>query len=118
MMITNYLKSLIITSLTILLGSLLITLFNYFNILNGLLLEIIESIIPIIAIFVGSYLIGKSSSKKGYIEGIKYSSIWVLIFLIINIIAKNINLLDFVYFIIMILFSALASMIGINRKKE
>lgn len=116
-MIINYLKSLAITSSIILISSILLTIFNYFNILNGTTLRIIEILIPIIAIFIGSFFIGKASSKKGYIEGIKYSIIWIVILLIINLLAKDIKLNDIIYFLLIILTSTSASMLGINRKK-
>ncbi|MGM9881944.1 MAG: TIGR04086 family membrane protein [Bacilli bacterium] len=116
-MLINYLKSLVWTSAIILIGTIFITIFNYFNILTGTPMQIVEILIPIIAIFIGGYMIGKASSKKGYIEGLKYSAIWVIIFLIINLIAKDVKLGDFIYFLLLILSSVLSSMIGINRKK-
>jgi len=117
-MITKYLKSLVVTSIIILISTIVITILNYFNIINGTILKVIEAIIPIISIIIGAYLIGKSSTKKGYIEGIKYSTIWILILLIINLITKNTNLFDLLYFITIIFFSIISSSIGINRKKN
>ena len=113
----NYLKSMVYTLSIILISTIIITIFNYFNILNGIVLKVIMLLIPIIGIFVGSFKIGKVSSKKGYIEGIKYSIIWIVIFLIINILAKDIKLNDIIYFLLIILTSTSASMLGINRKK-
>ena len=84
-MLMNYLKS-FIWSLGIFLSSIIIlTIFNYFNILNGTILKVLELFIPLISIFIGSYKLGKTSNQKGYIEGLKYSGIWVIIFLIFNI---------------------------------
>ena len=117
-MITNYFKSLVITSSIILVGTTIITIFNYFNMLNGNLLRIFESLIPIIAIFIGSFLIGKASSRKGYIEGLKYSGIWIIIFLIINLVTKDIKIWDFIYFLLLAFFGAISAMIGINYKKK
>ena len=79
-MLMNYLKS-FIWSLGIFLSSIIIlTIFNYFNILNGTILKVLELFIPLISIFIGSYKLGKTSNQKGYIEGLKYSGIWVIIF--------------------------------------
>ncbi len=117
-MLTNYLKSLVITGSIIIGSAIIMTIFNYFNILNGTALKIIEILIPIIAIFSGGYLIGKVSSKRGYIEGIKYGAIWIIILLIFNLIIKDTTLFDFIYFLILLLFSTLASMIGINKKSK
>lgn len=115
-MIIRYLKSITWSLSIILVSTIIITIFNYFNILSGTILKIFEIIIPIIAIFIGSYLIGKSSVKKGYIEGLKYGGIWILILLLCNLITKNTALGDFIYFLILLLASVGASMIGINRK--
>lgn len=114
----NYLKSMICTLGTILIGTILLTIFNYFNILNGTLLKIIMLIIPIIGIFIGSFKIGKISSKKGYIEGLKYGVIWIILLLIINLIIKNFNITSIIYYLILIFISIIASVLGINKRKN
>lgn len=116
-MLMNYLKS-FIWSLGIFLSSIIIlTIFNYFNILNGTILKVLELFIPLISIFIGSYKLGKTSNKKGYIEGLKYSGIWVIIFLIFNIITKNITLIGILYLILIILIGVFASILGINKRR-
>ena len=79
-MIMNYLKSLLWCFGILIISSIIITIFNYFNVINGIVLKIIFLIIPIISIFIGSYRLGKLSNEKGYIEGIKYGLIWVILF--------------------------------------
>ena len=113
----NYLKSMIYTLSSILIGTILITILNYFNILNGITLKIIMLLIPIIGLFIGSYKIGKLSTKKGYIEGLQYGSIWIILLLIINLIIKNFDLTSIIYYIILLLISMTASALGINKKK-
>ena len=116
-MLINYLKS-FIWSLGIFLSSIIIlTIFNYFNILNGTILKVLELFIPLISIFIGSYKLGKTSNQKGYIEGLKYSGIWVIIFLIFNIITKNITLIGILYLILIILIGVFASILGINKRR-
>lgn len=116
-MLMNYLKS-FIWSLGIFLSSIIIlTIFNYFNILNGTILKVLELFIPLISIFIGSYKLGKTSNQKGYIVGLKYSGIWVIIFLIFNIITKNITLIGILYLILMILIGVFASILGINKRR-
>ena len=67
-MLMNYLKS-FFWSLGIFLSSIIIlTIFNYFNILNGTILKVLELFIPLISIFIGSYKLGKTSNQKGYID--------------------------------------------------
>ena len=115
-MIINYLKSMIWTLGIIIVCSFIITIFNYFNIINSNILKIIFLFISIIGIFIGSYKIGKVSNQKGYINGIKYGSIWVILFLIINLIIKSFTLLSIVYFVILMFISILGSILGINNK--
>ncbi len=113
----KYLKSSIYT-LCILLGcAIIITILNYFNILMGNVLKITELLIPIISIFVGSYILGKNSNNKGYIEGIKYGSIWILLFLVINIIFSNFVYISLIYYFALLVISILASIIGINKRR-
>lgn len=117
-MLMNYLKS-FIWSLGILLSSIIIlTIFNYFNILNGTILKVLELFIPIISIFIGSYMLGKTSSQKGYIEGLKYSGIWIIIFLLFNIITKNLSLIGILYLVILVLTGVFGSILGINKKRH
>ena len=110
----NYLKSMLYSIIFILGGLLIITVLNYFNILNGSPLSIIRSII---GIFIGSFRLGKASNKKGYIEGLKYSAIWIFIFLVFNIILSNFSVCSIIYYILLILISVIGSILGINRKK-
>lgn len=114
----KYLKSSIYT-LCILIGStIIITILNYFNILMGNVLKITELLIPIISIFIGSYILGKNSNNKGYIEGLKYGMAWIILFLIINLISKNFTYLSLIYYLILIIIAIVSSIIGINRRKN
>lgn len=114
----KYLKSSIYT-LCILIGStIIITILNYFNILMGNILKITELLIPIISIFIGSYILGKNSNNKGYIEGLKYGMAWIILFLIINLISKNFTYLSLIYYLILIIIAIVSSIIGINRRKN
>ena len=85
-MIMNYLKSLLWCFGILIISSIIITIFNYFNVINGIVLKIIFLIIPITSIFTSSYRLGKLSNEKGYIEGIKYVLIWVILFVVISLI--------------------------------
>lgn len=114
----TYLKSMLYSIGTILIGAIIITILNYFNILTGTLLKIISLLIPIIGIFVGSYKIGKMSNKKGYIEGLKYGTIWSLLLLILNLILKSFTVSSLLYLVILILISMFAGVLGINRKSN
>lgn len=114
----KYLKSSIYT-ISILVGSaIIITILNYFNILMNTPLKIVELLIPIVSLFVGGYIIGMNSNNKGYIEGLKYSTIWVLLFLVISLIIKSFTFTSLIYYFILIIIGIISSIIGINRKKN
>lgn len=116
-MIKNLLKSLLYFFGFILLSNVLITLLNYFNILQNSVIDILKFIIPILGLFVISYLLGQKSIKKGYLEGLKLGGIIIFTFLIITLILKSFNFKVIIYYLILLLSSVLGSMIGINRKK-
>ena len=50
----------------LLVGTLVLTLFNYFNIINSKVISIMKFILPVISMFISSYRLGKLSDKKGY----------------------------------------------------
>ena len=75
----NYLKSMVYTLSIILISTIIITIFNYFNILNGIVLKVIMLLIPIIGIFVGSFKIGKVSSKKGEKARASEPGLWMIL---------------------------------------
>lgn len=115
-MLINYLKSFILSLIIFLSSIIILTILNYFNIVSGIILKVLELLIPLISIFIGSYKLGKTSNQKGYIEGLKYSSIWISIFLLFNIITKNLTPIIILYLLLIILISVLSSILGINKK--
>jgi len=114
----NYLKSVAWTAGVILISTIIITLLNYFNILNGTPLKIIHLIIPLVAVFIGSYKLGKTCNTKGYIEGLKYGILWIIVLIISNLLTKSLTWITSIYMIILILLSMFSSILGINRKKK
>lgn len=114
-MIMNYLKSLLWCFGILIISSIIITIFNYFNVINGIVLKIIFLIIPIISIFIGSYRLGKLSNEKGYIEGIKYGLIWVILFAVICLICKVFDWTSIIYYFILLL---ILFIVSINKEKE
>ena len=118
-MIKKYLISYAYTLGIIIIGTFLITLLNSFNLLSSNVANTIMLIIVIASIFIGSFLLGKKSNKKGYLEGIKYSAILIFLLVIINLLfIKVFEIKSLVYFLIIIVSSAFGSMIGINKKRN
>lgn len=118
-MIKNYLISLAWTMLLILGLTLLLTIFNYFNIINNNITNALKLIIPIISIIIGSYKLGKRSNQKGYLEGIKFGSVFLILTIIFNLIVKsNFEWKNIIFYIIIILSSMIGAMIGIQKNKD
>lgn len=118
-MIINYLKNLGYVFISIFITTIIITLLNYFGILKETPLKILSIISMIISILIGSYLTGKKANKKGYLEGIKFGSIIIVIVLLLNLILfKNeFNLINILYYLLLLFTSTIGSMIGIMRKQ-
>lgn len=117
----NYLKKLGITigimALILFIATFFITTLNYFNLISGSFLSILEILIMIITLFTGGFLIGKNSKAKGWLEGLKVGAINIFIYFIINIIfIKEISFKVLLYYIILIICSILGGMIGISKK--
>ena len=102
----------------IILGStLIITILNYFNIMNNKTISTIKFVIPMLSIIISSYRLGKFSEKQGYLEGLKLGGIIIFIFIILVILLDKLEIRSMIYYGIMLLTSIISSMIGINRKK-
>ncbi|MDD2435842.1 MAG: TIGR04086 family membrane protein [Bacilli bacterium] len=98
--------------------TLLITLFNYFNILSYKVVVVFKIIIPVLSLFVGGFILGKKSSNKGWLEGLKYGILVIVIFSIINYIflKTGFKIQDLIYYLILIMSGTFGSMVGISNK--
>lgn len=115
-MIKNYLKSYLYLILSIISLSIILSILNYFT--NKPLL-ILKTIIPIISISISSIILGKNSKEKAYLEGIKYSTIFLILISIIKLIFKNpFTIKTIILYILIIITSIISSTIGIHLKKE
>lgn len=113
-------KALLTSLLIILILSFIITLLNYINLFNLNIVNAFSYITPFIALFIGGLAMGKSSLNKGWLEGIKFGIICVIIFIMFNYLAFDsfFNISNIILYIITIISSILGSMIGINIKKN
>lgn len=119
----SYLKKyglrLFYTFLFLFLSFAFITMLYYFNIINENFYKIFKIIILIINIFISSFILGKKANAKGYLEGIKLSSLTILLFLLFSfILNKPLKLRILIYYLIIIITATLGGMLGINRKKS
>ena len=113
-------KSLGISLAFLLLITLLITIFNYIGIIGLKIVTSFSYITPFISIFIGSILLGKTSNNKGWLEGIKYGLICIVIFFIFNYLVFDsvVNISYIFLYIITLIASVLGGMVGINLKKD
>ena len=108
----------IIGSLLIL--TLLIYFFNYFNLFSNGLVSTFKIIIPIISLFAGGFFIGKKSSKKGWLEGLKLSLIFTIILILFNLLGlgNKLELKNILYYLIIIISCMFGGMLGINKNNS
>lgn len=119
----KYLKkisiSFLITIVSLLLLLFLVTIFNYFDLFNYKITNVLIIIVPILALIFGGLYIGKNTTKRGYLEGLKLGLIFIFIIVIINLILKeNINLKDIIFYLVLLSSSIFGSMVGINMQKK
>lgn len=120
----NYIKKLGISILWVISFFLsltfIISLFNYFNIINDKIVEIVKILIPITSIFIGGLKIGKNSKNKGWLEGLKLGLIFVIFIVIFNFLALDVKfeLKNIIFYIILTISCILGSMIGIMKKSK
>lgn len=119
----NYLKNLGVALLFIvsfILGLTFIgTLLNYIGLFNNTVIKIVKVIIPVLSMFVGGFIIGKKQGKKGWLEGLKLSLIFLVILTLFNYLGLNskFSLKSVIYYIILIISTIFGSIIGVNRFK-
>lgn len=96
----------------------IVTLLSYFNIIGSKVLSILEITILCLSLFVGGFIIGKKSLKKGYLEGLKLSGIFLIILLLFNFLAfdQTFKISDLIFYLIITLSSIFGSTLGINKK--
>ena len=108
-----------LTILIIFGGAIITTLLEYFTNNTQVLINVLKIITILLSIFIPTFILGKKSERKGYLEGLKYGTILIVLSLILNIIFKTkFNFDIIIYFIIMLVSAMLGSMMGINFKKN
>ena len=116
--IKNYLVAIGYFLLVVVVFAIILTIFNYYDIVTSKLFKIIKVLIPSLALFIGGYKVGNSANKKGYIEGIKLSIIIIVMLFMFSYLGFNVtfNVSLILYYIILIISSVLGAMVGINKK--
>lgn len=116
-MLKNYLKYFSILLISIIIPIFILTIFNYFEIINNT--NILKLIITLISIFINSFFLGKNSKSKGYIEGLKFGIIFIIFITLFNLILVNkFSLKIIIYYLLILITSMVGSTIGINKKND
>lgn len=104
----------------LLLFTLFITFFNYFNMIGKKTVTILEIIGPILTLFVGGFLVGKESKQKGWLEGLKLALIFIILIVLFNYLGlkNHLEMKNLIYYLILTITCMFGSMIGINKNGE
>lgn len=99
--------------------TLIVTLFHYLSWINSKTLSILEIMIPLIAMILGGFTIGKRSQQKGWLEGLKLALIFLIVLVLFQYLGLKVTFsFKMILFYLMLIVSCmLGSMIGINRRK-
>lgn len=116
--VKNYLIAIGYFLLVVAVFAIILTIFNYYDIVTNKLFKVVKVLIPSLALFIGGYKVGNNANKKGYIEGIKLSLIVIVLLFMFSYLGFNasFSISLILYYIILIISSMLGAMIGINKK--
>lgn len=115
-MLKKYLKSYLYLFGFIFIFTLIVSIINYFFIIPT---KLIKLLIPIISILISNIILGKNIKQKAYIEGIKFTSIYIILSIIISIITKNTFTFKLIIsYMSLLLSGVIGAMIGINLNKK
>ena len=116
--VKNYLIAIGYFLLVVAVFAIILTIFNYYDIVTNKLFKVIKVLIPSLALFIGGYKVGNNANKKGYIEGIKLSLIVIVLLFMFSYLGFNasFSISLILYYIIIIISSMLGAMIGIYKK--
>lgn len=120
MNVIKYLKSLAYVFIPILILTIILSLFDYFNIIGSNISNYIKLFIASLSTLIGGIYIGSKADKKGWLEGLKIGLILIIIFFIFGYLAfdQGMSFKTGIYYFIILVSSILGSMIGINKRKE
>lgn len=112
-------KYLLITFISIILLALLLNTLYYFDFISNNIYNVMKMVIVLIILFINAFLLGKSSSKYGIVEGLKLGAIFLLVMIILKIITSStFDIRTFIYSLIILLTTSVGAIIGINKKEK
>lgn len=115
--IEKYIKRSLWTFLSIIISMLILTGLYYFDIISTNIYNYLKLFILLLNIFIQSYILGKNSSKHGYLEGLKFAGIIIVLFLVISLLVKaKMRFRIIMYYSIILISSMFGGMVGISKK--
>jgi len=115
----NFIISVFISIILMLTLVLFITLLNYYDVISSNVLSVLKIIIPLLCVFISGLFLGTKATKRGYLEGIKISAVFILMLILFNVLLnESLNVKDLIFYLIILFSSVFGSMIGINQKKK
>ena len=97
----------------------ILSFLNYINFIDGMFTFFMIFNL-VISVFIGGFVCGKRSLKKGWLEGLKFGFVFLFILTLLNILgySNSLTLKYFVFSCIILVSSILGGMIGIGFKKN
>ena len=114
----SYIKAILLNIIELFLLLFLITIMYYFNLINEKTFEVLKLVVLLFSIFINSFILGKNTKRKSYLEGIIYGSILITILLIITLILSKIQIKLLIFYPLILITSILGSMIGSVKKNR
>lgn len=112
----SYIKSILLNVLELFSLLFIITILYYFNLINDKTYSVLKLIILLFSIFINSFILGKNTKRKKYLEGIIYGIIIISILLILTFILSKVNLKLLILYPLILITSILGSLISKNKK--
>lgn len=105
---------------SLLILTLILTIFSYFNLFGPKVVSTFKMIIPIISLFIGGFLMGKQSIQKGWLEGFKMGLAFIIVLFLFNFLGVHMTWewKHLMYDGILLICSIFGSIIGINFKRK
>ena len=111
-------RTLLYMLVIVLVFTLIVTLFSYFNIFGDNITKIMKFIIPTISTFIGGIMMGKRANKKGIIEGLRLAFIIISILMLSSVILSSFKPQSIIYYLIIMITTIFGALIGVQKKVQ
>ena len=104
--------------LSLLVSSFILTVLNYFDLVTENIFTILKLLIPFLSLLIAGILLGRKSKSKGWLEGLKLSLGFIVLFTLIQLffLEDPFRLTNVLYDAILMMITIFGSMLGINMK--